>query len=192
VVRGGQTVIPGNGFTVNSTFLRPRSRGQLTLRSADPADEPLIDPNYLDDPYDRQQAVESVRIIREVLEQPAISELIDHERLPGPKARTDEEIMAYARQYACCDYHPVGTSKMGQDEMAVVDPELRVRGINRLRVVDASIMPVLVSGNTNGPAMMIGEKGADLIRGRPPLQPRIDVVSGRPGTVSRATQHIGA
>ncbi|SHO65754.1 Choline dehydrogenase [Pseudoxanthobacter soli DSM 19599] len=166
VVRGGQSRIEGHGFTVNSTFLRPRSRGSIRLRSADPADEPLIDPNYLADPYDRAMALRSVRIIREVLRQDAIAPLIAHERLPGDGAVTDEQIMAYVRQYACCDYHPVGTCKMGSDDQAVVDPELKVRGLTALRVIDSSIMPVLTSGNTNAPTIMIGEKGADMILGR--------------------------
>lgn len=166
VVRGGQSRIEGHGFTVNSTFLRPRSRGSIRLRSADPADEPLIDPNYLADPYDRAMALRSVRIIREVLRQDAIAPLIAHERLPGDGAVTDEQIMAYVRQYACCDYHPVGTCKMGSDDQAVVDPELKVRGLAALRVIDSSIMPVLTSGNTNAPTIMIGEKGADMILGR--------------------------
>lgn len=166
VVKGGQEQIPGFGFTVNSTFLRPRSRGSIKLRSSNPADEPIIDPNYLDDPYDRQMAIKSVRIIREVLAQNAISSIIEHERLPGPQAQTDEAIMAYVRQYGCCDYHPVGTCKMGNDELAVVDPQLRVHGIDNLRVIDSSIMPVLPSGNTNAPTIMIGEKGADMILGR--------------------------
>lgn len=166
VVRGGQTQIPGFGFTVNSTFMRPRSKGSIRLRSSNPEDEPLVDPNYLDDPHDRKMAIKSVRIIREVLAQAAMSSLIREERLPGPSAQTDEEIMAYVRQYGCCDYHPVGTCKMGVDDLAVVDPELRVRGLKNLRVIDSSIMPVLTSGNTNAPSMMIGEKGADLILGK--------------------------
>ena len=165
VVRGGQTRLDGHGFTINSTFLRPRSIGSVKLRSSNFADEPLVDPNYLSDPHDRAMALKSVRIIREVLAQSEIARFIKGERLPGPAARTDEEIMSYIRQYACCDYHPVGTCKMGVDEMSVVDPELRVRGIEGLRVIDSSIMPVLISGNTNGPTMMIGEKGADLIKG---------------------------
>jgi choline dehydrogenase len=164
VVRGGQTHVPGPGFTVNSTFLRPRSTGSVRLASADPAAEPLIDPNYHADPLDRQMSVTQVRTIREVLAQPEIAPLIKHELLPGPDAKTDEEILAYARQYASCDYHPVGTCKMGSDELAVVDPQLRVRGLDALRVVDASIMPVLVSGNTMAPTMMIAEKGAEMIR----------------------------
>ena len=165
VVRGGQTRLDGHGFTINSTFLRPRSTGSVRLKSADPADEPLVDPNYLDDPFDRDMALKSVRIIREVLAHSEIAKFTKAERLPGPDARSDAEIMAYVRQYACCDYHPVGTCKMGVDETAVVDPELRVRGVEDLRVIDSSIMPVLISGNTNGPTMMIGEKGADLVKG---------------------------
>ncbi|HBQ32282.1 MAG TPA: alanine-phosphoribitol ligase, partial [Ochrobactrum anthropi] len=166
VVKGGQEQIPGCGFTVNSTFLRPRSRGSIKLRSSNAADEPIIDPNYLDDPYDRQMAIKSVRMIREVLSQEAISSIIEHERLPGPNAQSDEEIMSYVRQYGCCDYHPVGTCKMGDDNLSVVDPQLRVHGIDGLRVIDSSIMPVLPSGNTNAPTIMIGEKGADMILGR--------------------------
>lgn len=162
VVRGGQTQIAGHGFTVNSTFLRPRSRGSVILRSSRPSDEPLIDPNYLADPHDRKVAIEAVRTIRRILSQPAMARYVDFERLPG-RAETDEEIMAYVRQYACCDYHPVGTCKMGSDHLAVVDAQLRVRGIDGLRVIDSSIMPVLPSGNTNAPTIMIGEKGADLI-----------------------------
>jgi choline dehydrogenase-like flavoprotein len=164
VVRGGQTRLDGHGFTINSTFLRPRSIGSVKLRSSDPADEPLVDPNYLADPYDRSMALKSVRIIREVLSQDEIAKFIKDERLPGRAALTDEEIMHYIRQYACCDYHPVGTCKMGTDDKAVVDADLRVRGIESMRVIDASIMPVLVSGNTNAPTMMIGEKGADLVK----------------------------
>lgn len=164
VVRGGQFQIDGHGFTVNSTFLRPRSRGTVRLRSSNPADEPLIDPSYLADPYDRQMATASVRTIRKILSQPAIAPLIDHERLPGAPAESDEAIMNYVRQFACCDYHPVGTCKMGSDRLAVVDPNLRVHGLTGLRVVDSSIMPVLPSGNTNAPTIMIGEKAADLIR----------------------------
>jgi choline dehydrogenase-like flavoprotein len=165
VVRGGQTQLDGYGFTVNSTFLRPKSVGCIKLRSSNPTDEPMIDPNYFGDPYDRSMALKSVKVIREVLSQSAIARYVERERLPGLQAQSDDEIMAYIRQYACCDYHPVGTCKMGVDQMAVVDPKLKVHGIDRMRVIDASIMPVLISGNTNGPTMMIGEKGADMTKG---------------------------
>ncbi|MBO6640386.1 MAG: choline dehydrogenase [Roseitalea sp.] len=164
VVRGGQSTIDGHGFTVNSTFLRPQSRGSVELRSSDPADQPVVDPNYLAEEVDRSKALESIRVIREILSQSAITDLIADERLPGKRAQTDEDLMAYVRQYACCDYHPVGTCRMGQDDMSVVDAELRVHGIDSLRVIDSSIMPVLTSGNTNAPTIMIGEKGAELVK----------------------------
>ena len=166
VVRGGQTRMDGCGFTVNTTFLRPRSVGSVTLSSADSKAEPIIDPNYHTDPYDREMSLRAIRMVREILAQKPMSQYIASERLPGPEARADADLMAYVRQYACCDYHPVGTCKMGVDPMAVVDPELRVRGLEGLRVADASIMPVLLSGNTNAPTMMIAEKAADMIRSR--------------------------
>lgn len=164
VVRGGQTRLDGHGFTINSTFLRPESIGTVTLASADPAAEPLIDPQYLSAPKDREMAIRQVRTIREVLAQPEIAKFVKEERLPGSAARTDEKIMAYVRQYASCDYHPVGTCRMGTGTDAVVNPQLRVHGLDSLRVIDASIMPKLTSGNTMAPTMMIAEKGADLVR----------------------------
>lgn len=163
VVRGGQTRLKGNGFTVNTTFLRPKSRGSVTLRSNDPRDEPIINPNYHDHPDDQALSIKSIKIAREILSQPDIAKFIKTERLPGFDAKTDKDIHAYIRQYACSDYHPVGTCKMGVDDMAVVDPQLQVKGIDGLRIADASIMPVLLSGNTNAPSIMIGEKAADFI-----------------------------
>lgn len=164
VVRGGQTRIDGHGFTINSTFLRPESVGSVRLRSADPAEEPIIDPQYLSAAKDRQMALHQIRTIREVLSQAPIAKYVSTERLPGPDLQTDAELMGYVRQYASCDYHPVSTCRMGVDEDAVVDPRLRVRGIESLRIVDSSVMPRLTSGNTMAPTMMIAEKGADLIR----------------------------
>ncbi len=163
VVRGGQTRLRAHGFTINSTFLRPESRGSITLASSDPYAEPLINPNYLAEQRDRDMAVVQVRTIREVLAQPEIARFTKAELLPGRDAQTDEEIMAYVRQYASCDYHPVSTCRMGSDETAVVDAQLRVRGIERLRVIDSSVMPRLISGNTMAATMMIAEKGADLV-----------------------------
>ena len=165
VVRGGQTRLRGHGFTINSTFLRPESVGTVRLRSADPRDEPLIDPQYLSAARDREMALKQIRTIREVLANDPIAPFIDHERLPGAAARTDAELMAYVRQYASCDYHPVGTCRMGADATAVVDPQLRLRGLTGIRVIDSSIMPRLTSGNTMAPTMMIAEKGADLVTG---------------------------
>jgi choline dehydrogenase-like flavoprotein len=164
VVRGGQTELDDYGFTINSTFLRPQSVGSVKLASADPLDEPLIDPNYLDAERDREMAITQVRTIREVLARPEIRPYIREELLPGPDAQSDAEIMAYVRQFASCDYHPVCTCKMGDDELSVVDDALRVRGLTGLRVIDASIMPRLTSGNTMAPTMMIAEKGADLVK----------------------------
>ena len=164
VVRGGQTRLRGHGFTINSTFLRPESVGSVRLRSADPAVPPLIDPQYLSADRDRKMALLQIRTIREVLAQPPIAGFISRERLPGPDAQSDEDLMAYIRQYASCDYHPVGTCRMGVDDDAVVDPQLRLRGVDRLRVIDSSIMPRLTSGNTMAPTMMIAEKGADLVK----------------------------
>lgn len=165
VVRGGQTKIAGTGFTVNSAFLRPKSRGTVRLQSDDPRIEPLIDPNYLDDPGDRDMAARSIREIRAILSQPAMAGLVDHERLPGAAAQSNADLLAYAREYGCTDYHPVGTCRMGTGEEAVVGPDLKLHGLDGLRVIDASIMPKLISGNTNAPTIMIAEKGADLVRG---------------------------
>jgi choline dehydrogenase-like flavoprotein len=164
VVRGGQTRLQGNGFTINSTFLRPESIGSVRLRSSDPAVPPLIDPRYLSAERDREMAIRQIRTIREVLAQPEMAGFIERERLPGPEAQTDDELMAYIRQYASCDYHPVGTCRMGVSGDAVVDPRLRLRGVDALRVIDSSVMPRLTSGNTMAPTMMIAEKGADLVR----------------------------
>ena len=164
IVRGGQTRMDGHGFTVNTTFLQPRSVGSVSLASADRNADPVIDPNYLSDPKDREMSLRSIRAVREILSPSDMARYIKVERLPGPAARTDAEIMAYVRQYACCDYHPVGTCKIGSDQMAVVDSELRVHGLDGLRVVDASVMPRLISGNTNAPTMMIAEKAADMIK----------------------------
>lgn len=164
VIRGGQTRVKGSGFTINSTFLRPESIGTVRLASADPTAEPLIDPRYLSEPRDREMAIRQIRTIREVLSEPAIAQYIKDERLPGSQLQTDDEIMTYIRQYASCDYHPIGTCRMGAGEDAVVQPDLQVHGLTGLRVVDASIMPRLVSGNTMAPTMMIAEKGADLIK----------------------------
>lgn len=191
VVRGGQTRLDGYGFTVNTTFLRPQSRGSVRLASADPGAEPLIDPRYHASAHDREMSLKSIAAVREILAQSAIAKYIKEERLPGREAREPEHIMRYVRQYACCDYHPAGTCRMGRDDDAVVDPALRVRGVDGLRVVDASIMPVLVSGNTNAPTMMIAEKAADLIRSAgaagnggstsaPRPIPAIDTVSREP------------
>jgi choline dehydrogenase-like flavoprotein len=165
VEEGIPPVPSGSGCTMNSYFVRPRSRGSVTLQSADPAAPPIIDPNYLDDPYDVRMSIEGVKLMRDVMQQSAWKKFVSRELLPGMDVRTDAEVEAYVRRMGRTCYHPVGACKMGVDAMAVVDPELRVHGIAGLRVADSSIMPSLVSSNTNAPSIMIGERASDLVRG---------------------------
>ena len=165
-VEAGVPKIPsGSGVTLNSYTLRPKARGSVTLRSADPREMPVIDPNFLGDPYDLRTSTEGVRQSREIMRQSAFSKYVRKEHFPDERVKTQAELEAYARQYGRTSYHPVGTCKMGVDDMAVVDPSLRVRGIEGLRICDSSIMPQLVSSNTNAPSIMIGEKARDLILG---------------------------
>ena len=164
-LEAGVTQLGEHGCTLNSAFLRPRSKGSVKLASADPLAHPLIDPNYFAEDYDRRMSIAGLRLAREIMAQPAFRPYLRAERLPGPDVRSDAEVLAYARQHGKTDYHPVGTCKMGADAMAVVDPELRVRGLAGLRVCDSSTMPRLVSSNTNAPTLMIGERAADLVRG---------------------------
>jgi choline dehydrogenase len=146
--------------------LRPHSRGRVTLRSADPNDKPIIVANYLDAEWDRQVIIGGVHMMRRIFATEPLKSRIVREVVPGPDCRTDDEILDYARRTAQSQHHWVGTCKMGSDPMSVVDDQLRVRGIKGLRVIDASVMPTITSGNTNAPSIMIGEKGADLIKGR--------------------------
>ena len=173
VVDHGMMRIKGYGVSLYSNLLRPRSVGTVRLASARPDDHPLIDPNYLADPHDRKMAVEGLKLAREVMAQKAMAPFLDKERMPGPDNRSDEDLAAYVRQWAKTDYHPVGTCRMGDagDDMAVVTPDLKVRGVENLRVCDSSVMPNEISANTNAPTIMIAEKAADLILGRPLLQP---------------------
>jgi choline dehydrogenase len=159
----------GNGCTLNGYFMHTRSRGSVSLRSADPNAPPIIDPNFLAEPYDMDRTVDCVKVGQEIMSQPSMAKFIANEFLPGPKVRARADYEAYIRDRARSGYHPVGTCKMGVDDMAVVDPQLRVRGVDGLRVADSSIMPRLVSGNTNAPSIMIGEKAADMIRGNRPM-----------------------
>lgn len=164
-LEAGVSQLGEHGCTLNSCFLRPRSRGTVRLASADPLAAPLIDPNYFAEEYDRKTSLAGFRLAREIMAQPAFRPYLRAERLPGPEVRSDAELMAYARKHGKTDYHPVGSCRMGVDETAVVDPALRVRGLEGLRVCDSSIMPRLVSSNTNAPTLMIGEKAADLVQG---------------------------
>ena len=161
----GLARLRNDGVTLNSCFSRPRSRGTVTLRDADPRSQPVIDPNYWGDPYDREMSLRGFKLAREIMAQEAFRPFVLCERHPGPEVQSDAEIAAYARRVGKTDYHPVGTCKMGSDEMAVVDPALKVRGLDGLRVIDSSVMPMLPSGNTNAPTIMVAEKGADHVRG---------------------------
>ena len=151
--------------------MRPTSTGYLELRSADPSDHPLLQPNYLSTDGDREEMRDSVKLTREIFAQKAFDPYRGAEVAPGPDVRSDAEIDAFVRAKSDSAYHPSCTCKMGSDEMAVVDGETRVRGLEALRVVDASIMPSVVSGNLNAPTIMMAEKAADMILGRRPLEP---------------------
>ncbi|WP_250494327.1 GMC family oxidoreductase N-terminal domain-containing protein [Caballeronia sp. GAWG1-1] len=157
----------GHGYSCHAYVLRPESRGHVRLRTADMRDAPSIDPRFLSAEADMDALVAGVKIVRRIYAQPALADAGGKEMLTddfGPDGSNEDAIRAFVRSQADSVYHPVGTCKMGIDTQAVVDPSLRVRGIDGLRVADASIMPTLIGGNTNAPAIMIGEKAADLVR----------------------------
>jgi choline dehydrogenase len=164
----GRNRLPGFGYTLHACTLRPRSRGRLELASSNPRDKVRIHANYLSDAegYDLKMLIESVKISRELLAQPAFAAFRAGEMFPGEGVQGDAAIEAFCRAKAETIYHPIGTCRMGSDAEAVVDAALRVRGIEGLRVVDASVMPNLIGGNTNAPTIMIAERAADLILGR--------------------------
>ena len=155
-----------SGFTQHVCQLRPESRGTITLKSSDPLAAPAIHANYLATELDRATMLAGLQLGRRIAEQAPMAAMIESEYLPGAHVQSDADMMNYIREYGATVYHPVGTAKMGQDRMAVVDDQLRLHGIGGLRVADASVMPTLVSGNTNAACIMIGEKCADLIRGQ--------------------------
>jgi choline dehydrogenase/4-pyridoxate dehydrogenase len=162
-----------DAFGCRAVVLRPESRGRLELASADPRQAPRIRQNFLATERDWAVLREGLRLVREVGGQAPLDEFVDAEIAPGRDRVSDAEIDAHIRATGITAHHPLGTCRMGpeRDELAVVDAELRVRGIEALRVVDASVMPDLVGGNINAPVMMVAEKAADLIRGRAPLAP---------------------
>ncbi|MBL8538451.1 MAG: choline dehydrogenase [Hyphomonadaceae bacterium] len=158
-----------DGFTIHACQLRPESRGTVKLASRNPFDAPLIDPNYLAEETDRRTMRDAVRLVRSIVGQDALNLYRGPEMRPGGHVRTDAEIDAWIRQTAETIYHPVGTVRMGADDKAPLDDQLRVRGVDGLRVIDASVMPTLIGGNTNAPTIMIAEKLSDIIRGKPTL-----------------------
>ncbi len=164
----GRNRLKGSGYTVHACFLRPKSRGHLELASANPRDKIRIHANYLSDAegFDLKVMVECVKLSREILAQAAFKPHRRHELMPGEAVQDEAGIIDFIRRKAETIYHPVGTCRMGEDAEAVVDSELRVRGVDALRVVDASVMPTLVGGNTNAPTVMIAERAADFIASR--------------------------
>jgi choline dehydrogenase len=155
---------PWSGFTIIAYQLRPESRGQIKLKSANPVDPPAVYPNYLATETDQRTIVAGLMLCRQLLANPHLHRFVESEAQPGPAVESDEQLLDYARRRGGTVYHPTSTCKMGIDPMAVVDPELRVHGIDGLRVADASIMPTVVSGNTNAATIMIGERAADMVR----------------------------
>jgi len=160
---GSKKLAAFNGYGISAGGMRPRSRGSVTLKSKDALQAPIIRHNYLSDPHDVATIIAGLRLARAINSSSAFDGLRGEEINPSALAQNDRELEAYIRKTVDSQYHPSGTCKMGVDSMAVVDPNLRVHGITGLRVVDASIMPVVTSGNTNAPSIMIGEKASDLI-----------------------------
>jgi choline dehydrogenase len=169
----GKTVPEGHGFQAHVGPMRSKSRGSVTLRSADTADPPVIRFNYMSHPEDWQEFRNCIRLTREVFGQPAMQPFVKSELRPGPAAQTDDELDDFLRAHVESAYHPCGTARMGRrdDPMAVVDPEGRVIGVDGLRVADSSIFPQVTNGNLNAPSIMAGEKIADHVLGRAPLAP---------------------
>jgi choline dehydrogenase len=160
---------PWSGFTVIVYQLRPESRGEIRLKSANPADAPAMRPNYLATETDQRTIVAGLKLARGLLGSSHMRSYVAAEHVPGAAVSTDEQLLDYARNFGGTVFHPTSTCKMGADPMAVVDAELRVHGIEGLRVVDASVMPTVVSGNTNAATIMIAEKASDMVRQRTPL-----------------------
>jgi len=167
---GGTTGL-GHGYGLSVMLLRPKSRGTVSIRNTDPSAPPLIDPHFLEQNDDLELLSQGVKLARRILATPAWDTVRGPETVPGPAIQSDEEIREHIRKSCSTAFHPVGTCKMGSDDLAVVDSQLRVRGMEGLRVADASIIPNLIGGNTAAPAMMIGEKASDMILKKSPPPP---------------------
>ena len=165
-VEAGVSAIPsGSGCTLNSYTLRPKSRGSVMLRSNRPEDNPIVDTNFIAATDDLKTSVEGVRISREIMRQKAFEKYVKREHSPGEGVSSQVKLEDYARRYGRMSYNTSGTCKMGSDDMAVVDPQLRVRGLDAIRICDSSIMPSLIGWNTDASTIMIGERASDLLRG---------------------------
>ena len=160
-----KNVTPQDGVTLNACLLRPKSRGTVRLRSADPFDKPIVDNNYLAEPDDLRLEIAGLRFAREILKQTPLSKRISHEMLPGPSVTDDAGLGEHCRRTVKTNWHPVGTCRMGpaKDKMAVLDSQLRVHGIEGLRVIDASAMPFIPSGNTNAPTMAVASRAVEFL-----------------------------
>jgi len=183
VVDHGRGKIEYEAFQAHVGPMRQLSRGYLELQSNDPTQHPLIEANYLATQQDIWEMRQCVKLTREIFAQPAFDQFRGRELRPGPATASDEDIDSFIRQYADSAYHPSCTCRMGQDDMAVVDSQAKVYGVDSLRVVDASIMPSVVSGNLNGPTLMLAEKVADIIKGVTALSPASDVPVYHPQTL---------
>ena len=161
--RDTKGIKPDHGVTLTSCIMNPKSRGDVKIKSSNPLDLPDINPNFLSNKDDINALLASVKLAREVIKTKPLSDIILEEVLPGKNVNDDNSLINYCKKMIKTNWHPVGTCKMGNDETSVVDNNLRVRGISGLRVIDASIMPTLVGGNTNAPSIMIGEKASDII-----------------------------
>jgi choline dehydrogenase-like flavoprotein len=159
----------GHGFQITAVLLYPKSRGSISLKSADPGEAPVLDPNLLAIPEDADAVVRGLKLARRAFASPAFAPYKANELLPGAAVQTDDELRDYVKRTLGTVHHPAGTCRMGADKESVVDPQLKVRGVEGLRVVDASIMPFVIGGNTNAPVVMIAEKAADMILGKAPL-----------------------
>jgi choline dehydrogenase len=166
VLDHGRTRLKKSGYTMHACLLRPQSTGRIFLKSTDPKEYPAIDPNYLAERSDLEALVAATKMARTIFAQKPFDPYRGEELEPGKDKQSDADLEAWVRQRSETIYHPVGTCKMGSDTMAVVDSQLKVRGIEGLRVIDASVMPTLIGGNTNAPTIMIAEKAADMIKGQ--------------------------
>lgn len=182
--------VPDQGYTIAPGLVRPLSRGTLRLASADPDEAPLVDPNTLAERYDLEALVDCVELCREIGASGAFEDWRDVEVVPGPEAKTRDDLREYVRRAVGTYHHQVGTCRMGVDALSVVDPQLRVHGVEGLRVADASIMPAVPSGNTNAPSIMVGEKASDLLLGHPAAP--TPAASRRPSAPRTLTEEVFA